>query len=176
MGVEAFQVGRVGEQPVDCLGVVQQGRGEYAGGEHELVAHVGEEGDERLPGDEVDCLLCDEPDEADGVREALGGWAAQRMRERESGLTLCIPGAASEDGLFLDGDGAEETVEEGEPGGAAVFRGRRVEDEQVFGVGKDGGEEGVCTGPVPGAVRGAEGERCVEVADRVHRGGVISNN
>lgn len=78
--VEAFHVRRVGEQRAERLGVVQQGGREYAGRQHELVAHVGDEGDERLAGDEMDCLLGDEPDDADGVGEAGGGWDAQRPR------------------------------------------------------------------------------------------------
>lgn len=98
--------------------------------------------------------------------------AAGMLSDRDAwhGLTLGV-GAAAEDGAFLEGDGAEETVEEGEPRGAAVRCGRRLEHAQVLRVGEDGREQGVCTGPVLCAVRGAERERGVEAADRVHGGG-----
>lgn len=138
--VDALEVGRVGEQGVDGLGVVEEGGREYAGRGDEVVAHVCEEGEEGLPGDAVDGLFCDEPDEADGLCEALGGR---------------IPGGSSPaHGGRLECDGAEEAVEEGEPGGGrgGGGGGGGVEDAEVVGVGEDGGEEGECTGPVPRAV------------------------
>lgn len=138
VAVDALEVGRVGEQRVDGLGVVGQGGGEYAGRGEEVVAHVCEEGEERLPGDAVDGLLCDEPDEAYGLGESLGGR---------------IPGVSEHGGLFKS-DCAEEAVEEGEPGGGGGGGGGGgcVEDAEVVLVGEDGGEEGERTGPVPGAV------------------------
>lgn len=152
VAVEALAVRRVGEQRVDGLGVVEERGCEYAARGDELVAHVRQERGERLPGDAVDGLFCDEPDEADRVRESLGG-RIPRVPPEHGGPFAC--------------DGAEEAVEEGEPGGGGGGGGG-VEGAEVGRVGEDGREERERTGPVPGAVRGVQRECGVQ---RVHGGG-----